>query len=162
MTTTIISINNPTNIPIDSYSAISACQIEVANGIKDIGFVSWQTGSIVDFTLNVAAAGSYVLSLGLASISPASLNVFANGTQIATFAVSGNAWQVYKQVTQVITLPSGIVDLQIKSVIPTMHNLQTISLTPQTVAAVTVTVASLQAKIAQTVIDLQKVIANLS
>jgi hypothetical protein len=117
-------------ITADKYSALSNAYLENKNGMNDIGGMA-TSGASVEYTLNVASAGSYTLSAQTALPSWAAMGVSVNGgavTEIDMNATGG--WASFKSVSGQVYLPAGTVKLKFTNLYGTQFNLGTFTLTP--------------------------------
>ena len=67
-----------------------------------------QTGDWLEYTVNIAEAGKYVMTASVAAESEsASFSLSIDGKSVAEVPVSGSSWDDYKDVTAEVTLPAG-------------------------------------------------------
>ena len=67
-----------------------------------------QTGDWLEYTVNIAEAGKYVMTASVAAESEsASFSFSIDGKSVAEVPVSGSSWDDYKDVTAEVTLPAG-------------------------------------------------------
>ena len=67
-----------------------------------------QTGDWLEYTVNIAEAGKYIMTASVAAESEsASFSLSIDGKSIAEVPVSGSSWDDYKDVTAEVTLPAG-------------------------------------------------------
>ena len=117
-----------TSIPLSGYSVMSGAQIETVNGAQDIGYMS-SAGADMEYTLNVASAGTYTLNLGVASPYNSSFSASVNGAVQANYSFnSTNGWQNYTTTSQKITLNAGTNLLKIAPTNGSLFNINAISL----------------------------------
>lgn len=129
-----VSSSGTTSVPLTSYAAISNCQLETRSSGQDIGWVS-TSGAYVDYKLNVAQAGTYNLSLGLAGTNSATMNVYANGSLVGTVSIPATgSWDSYTTVSKAVALPAGAVTLRLASANGTQYNLNAITLAPASIS----------------------------
>ena len=118
-----------TSISVASYSAISNSGLETQPGqTPDIGFVK-TTGSYVEYTVTATTAGSYSISLGLASYSGAAVQVLVNGAAQGTVtAAATNSWSVYYSGSTTIQLATGTNVIRLASQNGTQYNINSVVL----------------------------------
>ncbi|OWV18044.1 carbohydrate-binding protein [Fibrobacter sp. UWB4] len=67
-----------------------------------------QTDDWLEYTVNIAEAGKYVMTASVAAESEsASFSLSIDGKSVAEVPVSGSSWDDYKDVTAEVTLPAG-------------------------------------------------------
>ena len=67
-----------------------------------------QTGDWLEYTVNIAEAGKYIMTASVAAESEsASFSLSIDGKSVAEVPVSGSSWDDYKDVTAEVTLPAG-------------------------------------------------------
>ncbi|WP_405326508.1 endo-1,4-beta-xylanase [Fibrobacter sp.] len=67
-----------------------------------------QTGDWLEYTVNIAETGKYVMTASVAAESEsASFSLSIDGKSVAEVPVSGSSWDDYKDVTAEVTLPAG-------------------------------------------------------
>ncbi len=67
-----------------------------------------QTGDWLEYTVNIAEAGKYVMTASVAAESEsASFSLSIDGKSVAEVPVSGSSWDDYKDVSAEVTLPAG-------------------------------------------------------
>ncbi len=126
----VIPVSDQTSINIPSYSAIYNSALEYRNG-PDIGYVS-PMGAYVEYTINVATAGNYTLSVGAGGMNAATFDVLDNGSKLTTFNTSSSgSWSTYGTYTQTVYLNSGTQTLRLASKFGTQYNLFSIALSRQ-------------------------------
>ncbi|HUO09717.1 MAG TPA: C2 family cysteine protease [Phycisphaerae bacterium] len=140
---TTIGAGSSTAIPVTGYSALSGAQIETVNGTPDIGYMS-SSGADIEYTLNVAAAGTYQLNFDVAAASRwGSFDIDVNGSLQAQNAFNPTySWTTYTGTTQKVTLNAGTNTLRINPTWGSQFNIRNISLTPISVGAPTTASAS--------------------
>lgn len=134
-------LSGATSVPVNSYSDIDNCQLELISGqtSPDIGYVS-TGGAWVEYTVSAPAAGLYTLSLGLASLSGANMWVDVNGVGNGTInAATTGAWTSFASSSMTLNLSAGNNVIRIVSQPPSQYNINAVTLTPQTNAAVATT-----------------------
>ncbi|HUO08694.1 MAG TPA: carbohydrate-binding protein [Phycisphaerae bacterium] len=127
-----ISVGDTTAIPITAYSSITGSRIEYNGSTPDIGYVS-ASGATVDYNLNIAAPGSYALTIGASAVSDnQTFNVLDNGATVATFTLNNTGgWQTYSNFTQTLSLPAGSHTLRLASTNGSQYNLLSLQLVRQ-------------------------------
>ena len=67
-----------------------------------------QTGDWLEYTVNIAEAGKYIMTASVAAESEsASFSLSIDGKSVAEVPVSGSSWDDYKDVTAEVSLPAG-------------------------------------------------------
>jgi hypothetical protein len=130
--TTTNYVGSSATITADKYSALSNAALENKNGMADIGSMA-TSGASVEYTLNVATAGTYTLSTQVAANSWAAMGVSINGgpvTEIDMNATGG--WTSFKAVSGQVYLPSGTVKIKFSNLYGTQYNLGTFTLSQGT------------------------------
>jgi hypothetical protein len=130
-------------IPIDSYSSIYNSKLEQqSTGAADIGWVS-PSGAYVEYTINVATAGAYSLTVGAGSVSTASFDLYDNGSRLTSFQVPNTlTWQNSTPLSQTIQLAAGTQTLRFVATNGTQYNLFNIGLVRQDAGGVVKPAAS--------------------
>jgi hypothetical protein len=119
---TVTAIGNDTRVPPAAYSALFRSKLETRANGQDIGYV-WKTGAFVDYTLNVAVAGTYTLTINVASPTGASFNISDNGQRIASVTATTGGWDSIAVVSETVTLPAGVQRVRFSSANHSQYNL---------------------------------------
>ncbi|MCD1261163.1 carbohydrate-binding protein [Paenibacillus athensensis] len=112
-----ISAAGPGKIEAESYAAMNGIQTEAttdAGGGLDVGWID--AGDWLDYAVVIPAAGTYTVSLRVASPSGAAGGaLLKNGTTVlATYDVPATGgWQTWTTVTQTVTLAAGTQTLRL-------------------------------------------------
>lgn len=107
----------PGILEAESYSAMSGVQKEACSdtgGGENVGYI--EAGDWMDYTVNVATAGTYTVACRVASLPGAGQFQLRNaaGTTLATVNVAATGdWQVWTTVQTAVTLPAGAQTLRI-------------------------------------------------
>lgn len=124
------TISGSTSVPVNSFTAISNCQLESRSSGQNIGWVS-TSGSYVDYQISVPASGTYTVSLGVATVGAASLDLKVDGNWATSYSLPNTGWwDTYKTASQNIDLSAGTHTLRLQSTNGTQYNLNAITITP--------------------------------
>jgi hypothetical protein len=111
--TSSASIPIPGTVEAENYSAMYGIQTEACSeGTLDVGWTD--AGDWLDYNVNVASAGTYVVNARVASPnSNTAFTIQKNGTTLATIAVPNTGgWQNWTTVTTNITVSAGVQTLR--------------------------------------------------
>jgi hypothetical protein len=129
---TVTAVGGNTAVDVTGYSGIWKSQLEYQGGKPDIGYVS-MNGAYVEYTINVATAGTYTLTTGIADVAASTIGVTGNGSMLATIAQGKTgSWQDFVDNTQTVTLGSGVQTLRFTALNSSEYNIGSIQLVRQT------------------------------
>jgi len=101
----------PGRVEAEAYSSMSGIQTENSGDVGGTQNVGWQeTGDWMDYSVNVATAGSYTVSFRAATTNTGVQVQLRNaaGSTLGTVTIPNTGWwQTYQTVTATVTLPAG-------------------------------------------------------